>query len=246
MQMPATTPALPEPRAVSAGRGTEWIAQGFGLFRLQPGAWIGILLLWIVINAVLGSVHLEIANSFLNPIFLAGMMLGCDSQARGERLKVGHLFAAFQSGAATQLLLMTLWTWLLACLLLIPLVALIGWPLFGAWQELDNPTPEQFLQAVGLGKVLLVALGAAAIGLVIAMVVWFAPALIVFRKLAAIDALKLSFRGCQRSWLAFAVYGLVTALMFVLAVIPLGLGLLIAIPVLIASIYASYRDIYPA
>jgi uncharacterized membrane protein len=40
------------------------------------------------------------------------------------------------------------------------------------------------------------------------------------------------------------VYGLITMVLLMLAIIPLGLGLLLMIPVMTASIYTSYSDIF--
>ncbi|MEW7976346.1 MAG: hypothetical protein AB2814_02490 [Candidatus Sedimenticola endophacoides] len=42
----------------------------------------------------------------------------------------------------------------------------------------------------------------------------------------------------------YLLYGLVLFLVMIIAVIPVGLGLLVAIPAMIASIYTGYRDIY--
>jgi uncharacterized membrane protein len=85
-----------------------------------------------------------------------------------------------------------------------------------------------------------------ALTLPIYMAVWFAPALITLNDLALGTALAASFRGCLRNVVPFLVYGVVTFIFLVLAVIPLGLGLLVMIPVLFASVYTAYRDIYYA
>ena len=53
-----------------------------------------------------------------------------------------------------------------------------------------------------------------------------------------------SFRACLKNIVPFLLYGIVFFFLFVLAAIPLGLGFLVVIPVLIASIYTSYRDVF--
>ena len=245
METTTVAAAPPEPRVVRASRGADWIAEAFALFRQQPGVWIGILVIWLVLSTVIAAVPvLSVLGTFLNPVFTAGIMLGCASQARGEGLRVEHLFAGFRSGRVGPLLMMTVWTLLLAAAGLVALVAVV-WPLFGALKGLHAPSPEELLGALGLGRLLWFAFAALTLAALLAMAVWFAPALIVFRGVSALDAMKLSFRGCVRNWRALAVYGLLAAVMLILAALPLLLGLLIAVPVLMVSIYTSYRDIYP-
>ena len=77
------------------------------------------------------------------------------------------------------------------------------------------------------------------------MALWFAPALVVLRDVPAIDAMKLSFTGCMRNLWPFLTYSAIALVMLCIAALPLGLGLLVAAPVLIASGYTSYLDVYP-
>ena len=76
------------------------------------------------------------------------------------------------------------------------------------------------------------------------MAIWFAPALVMFHDKGAVDAMKESFTGCLRNIVPFLVYGIVMMVLGVLAAIPLGLGWLVLGPVLAASLYTSYKDIY--
>jgi uncharacterized membrane protein len=76
------------------------------------------------------------------------------------------------------------------------------------------------------------------------MAYWFAPALVAIDGLSALAAMKLSFIGCIRNVLPFLLYGIVMFVLTILASIPLLLGLLVLLPVMIASMYTAYRDIY--
>ena len=57
-------------------------------------------------------------------------------------------------------------------------------------------------------------------------------------------AVKESVMGCLRNWQPLLVFGLILTVLSVLAVIPLGLGLLILGPVMAGSWYQSYKEIY--
>jgi uncharacterized membrane protein len=76
------------------------------------------------------------------------------------------------------------------------------------------------------------------------MAYWFAPALVIMHDMAPVAAMKESFRGCIRNLVAFLIYGFIMLVLSVIAVIPFGLGMLVWVPVAIASTYAAYRSIY--
>ena len=92
--------------------------------------------------------------------------------------------------------------------------------------------------------ILLAVLIALALSMPLLMAVWFAPPLVVFHDLGAVEAMKASFTGCLRNVVPFLVYGIVALVLLFVAMLPLLLGLLVATPVLLASIYTSYRDVY--
>jgi len=65
-----------------------------------------------------------------------------------------------------------------------------------------------------------------------------------FEHRQAIDAMKASFAACLTNVMPFLIYGLVVMGLAIAAVIPFGLGFLVLGPILIGSVYASYRDIF--
>jgi uncharacterized membrane protein len=73
---------------------------------------------------------------------------------------------------------------------------------------------------------------------------WFAPPLVLFHAQGPVEAMKNSFLGCVKNIPPFLIYSLVVLVFALLASIPLGLGWLVFGPVMVASLYASYRDIF--
>ena len=74
------------------------------------------------------------------------------------------------------------------------------------------------------------------------MALWFAPALVIFHDVQPMAAMKSSFQGaCANTAPGFGSVGFVLA---ILAVIPLGLGLLVLGPVMWGTMYVGYRDIF--
>jgi uncharacterized membrane protein len=56
--------------------------------------------------------------------------------------------------------------------------------------------------------------------------------------------MKLSFVACLKNMLPFLLYGLIFTVILVVAIIPFGLGLIVAIPVMMTSLYTSYVDVF--
>jgi uncharacterized membrane protein len=50
--------------------------------------------------------------------------------------------------------------------------------------------------------------------------------------------------GCLRNFIPFIVYGIVMTVLLIIALIPLGLGMLVWVPLAIASSYTAYRSIF--
>jgi uncharacterized membrane protein len=96
----------------------------------------------------------------------------------------------------------------------------------------------------GLGLGMLGVLIALALSLVVGMAVWFAPALVVLRDVAPGEAMKASFAACMRNTIPFLVFGALYLVAAIVASIPFGLGWVVLIPVLMLTMYASYKDVF--
>lgn len=221
---------------VGAGRGWGWIRDGFALFRESPGTWVLIIVVLFAILLAMSFVPLlNMLSSLLFPAFTGGLMLGCRALAQGDELEFNHLFEGFRGPLKPLLLVGLLYLAGLAALGIIAALA-VGFGVFLGTEAVDPATSPT--------TVLLVALVVAALAVPLVMAVWFAPALVVFHDLSALAAMKESFAGCLKNIPAFLVYGVIAVVLMVLAAIPMMLGWLVLGPVLTASIYAGYRDVF--
>ena len=227
-------------RAVGAGQGWTWIAEGFGLFKKAPGIWIALVVILFVILVVLAFVPLlgAVATFLVVPVFVGGLLLGCRALQGGGELEVAHLFAGFKAHTGNLIVLgaLAIAGWIVVML---PVVVIVGAGAFLAALRGDAAG----VAALG-GSFMLAWLVALALSIPIYMALWFAPALVVLRGMAPIEAIKESFLGCLKNILPFLVYSIVLMVLGIVAAIPLGLGWLVLGPTLIASVYVSYRDIY--
>jgi hypothetical protein len=243
-----------EARVVAAGRGWQWLIEGFSLFGKSPAKWIALTialaLLWAVslIIPVLGPLLFNL----LSPLLFAGLMIGCRALENGESLEFAHLFAAFRQQAVP--LVTVGGVYLVGTIIVVGIVLVIagGSPLPAV---LPKPGADiETLRAAARSMALAFAVGAA-VYLPLLMLIWFAPLLVVFDGLAPVAAMRLSFAACVRNMLPFLVYSAAIVMLWLVLSLPAALGaiggllvialLVASIPVLICSIYASYQDIFP-
>jgi len=227
---------------VPASHGWLWIRQGFALVRKAPLMWWVVLGLWflgyLILRAVFG-LYGEIAFALIYPALSAGLMLGCKALEEGEELEPAHIVAGFRRNVQ-QLLLLGIAT-LIIGLAIAWVVSLVLPPDPENVKLLDTPGADLRPVLPWLLQTMAVQFLAS---LPILMAMWFAPALLVFHDMSAAHAIRWSFYACIANIGAFIVYGVASVGLFILASIPLGLGLIVLIPVLVASTYISYRDIF--
>ena len=234
----------PEVLTVNAGRGVGWVAEGFHLFKSDWLSWIGLSVLLVVLSMVASVI--PVANLLVpvvTPIIIAGLMLACAQQAQGGEISIALVFSGFGKNPG-QLALIGVFYFVANILILVTIIVLLLIIMggFEGLAQLSLEEPELLIQH--LFKVLLVLLIGLSMYLPVVMALWFAPALVVFNELTAVKAVVLSVRGCLLNVLPFLIYGIVTMVLMILASIPLMLGWLILLPILIASVYFSYREIY--
>jgi len=229
---------------VAAGRGWEWIAGGFRIFRKQPLTWIALLVVMAVIwfAAVMLPVIGALAINLVSPVFFAGLMMACRSTDEDDEPEIAQLFAAFRTHANP--LITVGGIYLVGNI--VAVAVMFGVAGGTAMEALlgksagDVETVRNAMRGLLTG----VAVGMA-VFLPVLMAVWFAPLLIVFHGMTPVTAMQTSLSACWNNTLPFLVYGAFSFLLLVLASIPLMLGLIVLLPVLVCSIYASYKDIFP-
>lgn len=243
-------------RVVPAGRGWQWIADGFSLFRRNPAMWIALTL---VLGAMwAGSLIIPLIgpllfNLFL-PMFFAGMLAGCRALEAGEPLQLNHLFIGFRE--QTVPLVTVGGVYLVGTVVVLGIVLLFsGSSMLPAVMEGKGAADPETLRAAVRSLLIGLAAGAAAY-LPLIMALWFAPPLVLFERTAPVEALRLSFVACLRNTVPFLVYGLALVGLWLVITLPaafgplgavLVFGLLIAsMPVMVCSVYASYRDVFGA
>ena len=247
-------------RIVSAGRGARWLAEGWRLFRAAPLSWLAaIFAYWLLMTgmSLLPLVGVA-AAAVLVPAFSVGFMALARAAGHHSRLELGLLFDGFRHELRAQMVLGVVYLVALGALLgasaLADDGALAGWMLTG------KRPPDEVLQSEAFVGALM---AAAALYMPVMLAFWFAP-LAAWHSTGPAKALFFSFAAAMMNWRAFLAYGAVTAAVTLLIPFVLlsaltlatagGLSfpaatlvfplLIVLLPTLFASFYASYRDVF--
>ena len=233
-----------EPRTVDADRGLGWWTDAWALFMRSALMWGALGLILFVGLMVVGFVPVlgTLASTLLMPVFAGSWMLAARKVHEGGALEVGDLFLGFQAPQFPPLLV--LGALLLGAMLVIggAAVMLGAGAVFGMVMGGARHSAGGMMAGLGAGfAALAIALVA---GAIVTMALWFAPALVVFRKTPPLEAMKLSSAAVLKNMLPFLVFGVIYIVAAVVASIPFGLGWLVLLPVSLLAAFVSYRDVF--
>lgn len=231
------------PRKLVARQGLQWVNEGFRLYRENPlllSAAFG-LLFGIIAAANLIPVIGSVLSELISPLMVAGFMGAYRTLDRKEALQWPHFIVGIQRCWLSLLVIGAVQ--LLGMLVISQVMLRMGFDaqaVMVSAQKGDQVVLQnalnQALPAVMTGMVLFIPL---------IMATWFAPALILFGNAPPSQALLISLRAVARNVLPITVNGLALGMvLFVAALIPFMLGLLVAMPVLFGSLYAAYQGIF--
>jgi uncharacterized membrane protein len=236
---------IPAGQGVAAGNGWTWIADAWSLTGQQRGTWIGLFIVFMVVVIVLSLIPFlgSLLLALITPVLYGGIMLGCDAQRRGNRLEVGHLFAGFKAHAG-KLIAVGVLTLVAFLLIFVVIMLIFGFGMMSMMMGGSEPSPEQIQS--GIAGMLLAVLVMIGLSIPVYMALWFSTPLITLNGSEVGAALKASFFACLKNILPFLIWGVMMFVLAIVASIPIFLGWLLLGPVLLASVYTGYRDIFYA
>jgi hypothetical protein len=245
-------------RIVPARQGAAWLVDGWRLFRAAPLGWLAMVFAYWIIMTLASVVPFigVAAASIMVPAFSVGFMAAARAASRRGPVELSLLFDGFRHQPKSQLVLGVIYLMALGTLLsattLVDDGALASWMLTGRRPAEEALQSDDFLQALAVAALLYTP---------VLMAFWFAPPLAAWHGVGPIKALFFSFVACLLNWRPFLVYGAFSALVVVVLPLAVLLALMLAslkiaamslvfpvllvlLPTLFASFYASYRDVF--
>ena len=258
-------------RHVPASRGVAWWGEGWRSFLRAPWAWLGLSLALFVISMLLHLFPLGgVLTQWLNlPLFALGAVFASvlDRRWRYQRgiTPPGQVAEADSEGAFGESsrqwgsrlgslmlasLLVLLFIVLGGLLLVLVFGAMFGFGMFSpeAFEHLFQGSPGAMMAGMGMriGMVMGVGLLVLLLLFLASAVFWFVGTLVALAGVGPWDAIRLSTRAALGNLGALLVFTLLLVPFGILAMIPMGLGLLVLLPVLSGASYASFDDVFGA
>jgi len=239
-----------EIRKLNAARGWLWISHSIQLLQRNPmfgigGALGSMLVVLIALTLPLFGPLIAVA---LLPVMLAGYMRLCRALEQNESADLSLLLAGFKQHTRN---LVALGAFLMLGMFFISaLMVFVGGDSFSALMEQVHGAQDvQVLMDALAGadsQVSLAILLGFSLMLVLIAAWQYAPILVFFSGFPPWLALQASFLGTLRNILPYTVYSLIMqVLAMLLGILPFGLGMLVLLPLGLASLYVSYRNIFP-
>ena len=258
-------------RHVPASRGIGWWGEGWRSFLRAPWAWLGLSLGLLLISLLLRLFPMGgLLTQWLNlPLFALGAVFASVLQRRWRYQSgitpPGMVAEADNEGAFGESsrrwgarlgplllasLLVLLFIALAVLLLVLMLGALFGFGLFSpeALEHMFRGSPGAMMAGMGMRIGMVMGLGVVVLGLLLlaSVLFWFVGTLVALGGVGPWNAIRLSARAALNNLGALLVFSLLLVPFGILAMIPMGLGLLVLLPVLSGASYASFDDVFGA
>ena len=240
-------------RIVDASHGWRWIAEGMLIFRKNPPQWLLLIAVLFVGSRVLFLIPLiGVIAVLVAPNFLAGLAHGAQALEQGKPLRLGYLASGFLKNA-TQLITIGAISLVGQFLMLMAMLLVGGDGISTVSKTMaaGAATPET-MEAIRTAapRMMMAMIVGIGVSLPLIMAVWFAPLLVFFDDVKPLPALVSSLWACLKNILPLLIYGMVVLVpMVILAPLSLAmrqpdLGLWLLAPILVPSLYASYKDLF--
>jgi uncharacterized membrane protein len=221
------------PHAVPWRHALAWFEEGMRLFKRAPGTWIA--LAFCALATELGLTALPEVGTLLAqlvaPLVAGGLVYAAAATDRGDAPLLRHAAAAFAAPVGA-----------LIALIVTSLVAFAGQG-FAAWWLADAnllvPAAESELSGIEI-------VGVVTTGVLASLPVTFVPFLALLEGAPFGAAFRASWNAFALNTLPLVVYGTAALGLVGLGVATMGLGLLLALPLLATASYAAWKDIFGA
>jgi hypothetical protein len=240
-------------RIVDASHGWRWIAEGMLIFRKNPPQWLLLIAVLFVGSRVLFMIPLiGVIAVLVAPNFLAGLAHGAQALEQGKPLRLGYLASGFLKNA-TQLITIGAVSLVGQFLMLMAMLLVGGDGISTVSKTMaaGAATPET-MEAIRTAapRMMMAMIVGIGVSLPLIMAVWFAPLLVFFDDMKPLPALISSLWACLKNILPLLIYGIVV-LVPVVILAPLSLAmrqpdlaLWLLAPILVPSLYVSYKDLF--
>ena len=222
----------PTIESVPASRALAWYAEAMRLWKVGP-----VTLSLLGVLTIVSQVALELwpevgtlASKIIVPLIACGMLYGAHAAATGGRPRLSHALDAFRAPASA----------IAAVLVSSTLTFAAEWVAADALAGVNLLRPAHPMPDFDATTVLAIY----AAGILVSLPMSFVPlaALLGGTRFAA--SFAISGAAFARNPGAFLLYGAIALALLALGLLTLGIGLVIALPLIACATYAAWRDLW--
>lgn len=235
---------IPVAARVPASHALTWLKQGWRLFLAHPAVWavmgaatflVLAIAVWLpLIGRVLAMVVLQ--------ILAGGMVAAARHSDETGALKINELWEGLRRHAANLAMIGVLQGITLTAA---GFLAMLTSLLLGLLLDVTGLSHFDWITVAVSWLVDLFVSFVVVMGMLLAL--WFAPALVMLNRASPFDAMRLSFRAAVHNPGASALLGLILMVGIPLLItVTFGFGIVVVIPLIATTIYASWREVIGA
>ncbi len=232
-----------ETKSVDVGQALSWFSCGWQVFMKNPGMWIVMVVIYLVLAIVLSLIPFigALVLALISPALFGGLIYAAKEVSEGRNLDIQHLFQGFKDkDKMTPLLILGAIALAMAVVVMLVSMVIIGGSAMGMMAAGGGRGASMgFGFGMMFGFVVILVLE-----IVIAMALVYATPLVMLKGTPPIDAIKSSFNSCIKNFVPMLIFGIIYGVVAVIATLPFLLGWIVFGPVSIGIIYCSYKSIY--
>jgi len=235
--------------------GYAWIKNGASLLKDNLVRWNVTLAIYLVLAIIASTMSLTfLAFHITGPVFWAGFYKAGEASSQLQQWTPAILFESLKTHARSLFVvgsIVTLINLAIAAIFMQHLETLIDLDALNVAIKTVAETGDKtailqfFSDPLVVQQILLSVLIALLVSLPLVMAAWFAPVLVVKKSYGPYRALRESFQACRANFLSFFIYSVVVFVLLLLIIISFYIGILFIGPLILASYYSSYNDIWP-
>lgn len=235
---------IPVPARVPPGRALIWLREGWQLFMQHPAIWVAMGALTFVLLAI--AVPLPLVGRVLAMVVLqvlaGGMIAAARHADESGTLQLNELWEGLRKHAANLAMIGVLQGIALTAAGILTMLTSLA---LGLLLDLTGLSHFSLITVVLSWMADLFVSFIVVVGMLLAL--WFAPALVMLNRASPFDAMRLSFRATTHN---IGAAGLLSLLLFIgvplIVISTFGFGIVLVIPLVATTIYASWRDVIGA
>jgi uncharacterized membrane protein len=219
---------------------SDYITEGYEIFKKNAGGFIGYTVLYFVITIILGFIPLvNLANSIIiSPCLVFGFYLVAKKVSEGTIPDFGLFFKGFDYFGKIIVINLIIFAIILACIL--PILFMIGFNFLSFSNSSDTAEAiRNIFTSTSITLILVFILA-----LIFITSCWiFATQFAVFHNMESWQAMEISRKLVMKNWLMIFLFLIVLGVIAIIGAMFCGIGLIVAIPLIYCSLYASFKDL---